>query len=268
MNRKLVPIIAAVAILALIAAVFYMKRGGAPMVQSPQVAALYTDAKKMEENGDFVPARAAYQKLISDYPNYREVMDWQKRLEDLNIRLLFSPVITPKSIEYEIKPGDSLDKIAREYKTTAELIMKSNNLSSENISPGKKIKVWNASFSIVVDKSQNTLVLKSGEEVFKTYTVATGLNNSTPVGTFKIIEKIMNPPWYKPQGGMIPAGSRQNILGTRWLSLDKEGYGIHGTTDPQSLGKQTTAGCVRMLNAEVEQLYSIVPKGTEVTIVD
>ena len=268
MNKKLVLIIAAAAILALIAAVFYMKRGWVPVVQSPQVAVLYTDAKKMEESGDLVSARAAYQKLISDFSNSREVMDWQKRFEDLNIRLLFSSVITPKSIEYEIKPGDSLDKIAREYQTTAELIMKSNNLSSENIFPGKKIKVWNAPFSIVVDKSQNTLILKSSEEVFKVYTVATGLNNTTPVGTFKIIEKIMNPPWYKPGGGMVPAGSRQNILGTRWLSLDREGYGIHGTTDPQSLGKQTTAGCVRMLNAEVEQLYSIVPKGTEVTIVD
>jgi lipoprotein-anchoring transpeptidase ErfK/SrfK len=67
---------------------------------------------------------------------------------------------------------------------------------------------------------------------------------------------------------MIPAGNPQNILGSRWLGLDKEGYGIHGTTEPQSLGKQATAGCVRMQNSEVEQLYSIVPKGTEVTIVD
>ena len=268
MSKKLVLIGVAIVILALIAAVFYMKRGGVPVVQSPQVASFYKDAKKMEEAGDLMAARVAYQKLISDYPNSREVMDWQKRLEDLNIRLLFSPVVTPKSIEYEIKLGDSLDKISREYNTTTELIMKSNNLSSENIFPGKKIKVWDAPFSIVVDKSQNILILKSGEEVFKAYTVATGLNNSTPVGTFKIIEKIMNPPWYKPGGGMVPAGSRQNILGTRWLGLDKEGYGIHGTTDPQSLGKQATAGCVRMLNAEVEQLYSIVPKGTEVTIVD
>ncbi|MCX5708638.1 MAG: L,D-transpeptidase family protein [Candidatus Omnitrophica bacterium] len=268
MNKKLILIIVPAAVIIAVAVVFYMNRGGSVVIQQPQVSALSADAKKMEEGGDLVSARAAYQKLINDYSNSREVMDWQKRFEDLNIRLLFSPVITSKSIEYEIKPGDSLDKIAREYKTTVELIMKSNNLSSENIFPGKKIKVWTAPFSIVVDKSQNTLILKSNEEVIKTYIVATGLNNSTPVGTFKIIEKIVNPPWYKPGGGMIPAGNPQNILGARWLGLDKEGYGIHGTTDPQSLGKQATAGCVRMLNAEVEQLYSIVPKGTEVTIVD
>jgi lipoprotein-anchoring transpeptidase ErfK/SrfK len=268
-NKKLMLIIiAAAAVIVLAAAVFYMKRSGAPVAATGETSALSAEAKKSEENGNVLSARTAYQKLINDYPNSREVANWQKKFEDLNIRLLFSPVITPKSIEYEIKPGDSLDKIAREHHTTVELIKKSNNLSNENIFPGKKIKVWNGSFSIVVDKSQNTLILKSGEEVLKTYTVATGENNCTPVGTFKITEKIVNPPWYKPQGGMVPAGSPQNILGTRWLGLDKEGYGIHGTTDPQSLGKQATAGCVRMLNADVEQLYSIVPKGTEVTIVD
>jgi lipoprotein-anchoring transpeptidase ErfK/SrfK len=268
-NKKLILIITAGAVMLIAgAAVFNAKRLAVSSVTAPQSAALYADAKKMEENNDLVSARGVYQKLINDFPNSREIMDWQKKFEDLNIRLMFSPVITARSIEYEIKPGDSLDKIAREYKTTVELLMKSNNLASENIFPGKKIKVWTAPFSIVVDKSQNTLILKSSEEVIKTYTVATGLNNSSPVGTFKIIEKIINPPWYKPGGGMIPAGNPQNILGTRWLGLDKEGYGIHGTTEPQSLGKQATAGCVRMLNAEVEQLYSIVPKGTEVTIVD
>ena len=269
MNKKLILIIIAGAVMLIAGvAVFNMRRLAAPLGAAPQSAALYAEAKKMEENNDLISARGLYQKLINDYPNSREVMNWQKKFEDLNILLIFSPVITARSIEYEIKPGDSLDKIAREYKTTVELLMKSNNLASENIFPGKKIKVWTAPFSIVVDKSQNTLILKSNEEVLKTYTVATGLNNSTPVGTFKIIEKIINPPWYKPGGGMIPAGNPQNILGTRWLGLDKEGYGLHGTTEPLSLGKQATAGCVRMLNAEVEQLYSIVPKGTEVTIVD
>ncbi len=268
MSKKLLLIIAATIVLIGITVGFFMKRGGSPMAQSSEAAVLASAAKKMEESGDLLSAQAAYQKLIGEHFNAREVMDWQKRFESLNIRLLFSPVITPHSIEYEIKPGDTLDKIAKEHSTIAGLIMKSNNLASENIFPGKKIKVWNASFSLVVDKSQNIMILKTGEEVFKTYVVATGLNNSTPVGTFKIIEKIVNPPWYKPGGGMVPAGNPQNILGTRWLGLDKEGYGIHGTTEPQNMGKQATAGCVRMLNAEVEQLYSIIPKGTEVTIVD
>jgi len=146
--------------------------------------------------------------------------------------------------------------------------MKSNKLAPESLTPGRKIKVWNAPFNILVDKSQNILYLKSDEEIFKTYNVATGKDNCTPVGTFKIANKIVNPTWFK-KGKVIPAGDPENILGTRWMGFDTApSYGIHGTTEPQSIGKQATSGCVRMLNQEVEELYSIIPVGTEVNIVD
>ncbi|MBM3248214.1 MAG: L,D-transpeptidase, partial [Candidatus Omnitrophica bacterium] len=57
-------------------------------------------------------------------------------------------------------------------------------------------------------------------------------------------------------------------LGTRWMGFDIPEYGIHGTTEPESIGKQATKGCVRMINKDVEELYSILPVGTEVTIID
>jgi len=267
-NKKIV-IIAGIAVLALAAlAVWKVSRGTCPFRSaSGPVSAESAVARDREAQGDFIGARKEYQRLISELPNSREVMAWQKKMQELNMKLLFSSVVTPESIEYEIKAGDSLDRIAREHGTTVELIKKSNNLAGDNIFPGKKIRVWIAPFSIVVDKSQNTLLLKTGDTIFKSYTVSTGANNSTPVGTFKIVEKIPNPPWYKP-GAVIPAGSPENVLGTRWLGLTKEGYGIHGTTDPKSLGSQVTAGCVRMANQDVEELYSIVPVGVEVTIVD
>jgi len=272
MNKKMVLIAGVCVGIAVVIAAVLLLRSRVPVrsigpgrATASQVLA---EARKLEAEGNLPGAKSRYQSLISDFPNSRDVLDWQKRIEDINIRLLFSAAITPKSIAYQVKAGDSLTKIAREHKTTVELLMKANNLKNENIFPGQTLKVWTASFSIVVDKSQNTLILKSEEEILKTYIVSTGLNNSTPVGTFFITEKIPNPPWYKPGGGMVPAGSPQNILGTRWMGLNKEGYGIHGTTEPQSLGKQATAGCIRMSNNEVEQLYSIVPQGTEVTIVD
>lgn len=221
----------------------------------------------MEAKGDLLAAKDAYQKLISDHFSSAQVMDWQKKVEDLNIRLLFSPAVTPGSILYEIKPGDSLAKIASEYKTTVELVTKSNNISGDRIIPGRKIKVWNKPFNILVDKSQNMLILKADEEVIKTYVVSTGKDNTTPVGTFKIVNKLLNPTWFKA-GAVVPAASPENILGTRWLGLNIPGYGIHGTTEPQNLGMQVTQGCIRMANPEVEELYAIIPVGTQVTIAD
>jgi LysM repeat protein len=228
---------------------------------------LVNQAKELEASGKLLEAKVIYQKLINDYPESADFINWQKKIEALNIKLIFSSLIIPGSTLYEIKPGDTLNKIAKEFKTTVDLIKKSNNLSEDRIVPGRKIKVWTMPFSILVDKSQNILILKSNEEVIKTYIVSTGANNSTPTGTFKIINKIPHPTWFKA-GAVVPAGTPDNILGTRWLGFDLPGYGIHGTTEPQSLGQQVTQGCVRMANLEVEELYTIIPVGTEVTIID
>ena len=273
MNKKIALIISVTvaAIAALIALNFLLKARTSSVVANvganASISSLVASAKELEAKGQLIDAQAVYQRLVSEHPNSQEVMNWQKKNEDINIKLLFSSTITAHSVLYEIKPGDTLIKISKEFKTTPELIMKSNNLSSTNIAPGRKVKIWTAPFSILVDKSQNLLFLKCNEEVVKTYVVSTGKNNCTPVGSFKITNKLVNPTWFKA-GAVVPAGSPENILGSRWMGIDVAGYGIHGTTEPESLGKQATQGCVRMANQEVEELYIIVPVGTEVTIVD
>lgn len=246
-----------------------IRKGGARINPANRLSLhnLLNQARALEAKGSLLEAKEMYQKLVNDFPGSSEVAAWQKRAEEINIKLLFSSAITPKSITYQVKPGDSLVKIARQYKTTVELIMKSNNIADSLIIPGRRIKIWNAPFSILVDKSQNTLLLKSDEEIIKTYIVSTGKNNCTPVGTFKITNKLVNPTWFKA-GAVVPPGSADNILGTRWMGFDLAGYGIHGTTEPKELGKQVTQGCVRLSNPEVEELYIIVPVGTEVTVVD
>jgi lipoprotein-anchoring transpeptidase ErfK/SrfK len=270
-NKKVLLLSISVALVLLIVALAVaVKKSKAPLqakVESISQSGLIAQIKELEEKGKLLEVKAIYQRLINEFPDSNEALNWQRAVENINIKLLFSPGSTPKSIVYQIKPGDTLERIAKEFKTTSELIMKSNNLSGDKIFPGRKLKVWTEPFSIVVDKSQNTLMLKTSEEIIKTYIVSTGSNNSTPVGNFKIINKIANPTWFKA-GAVVAPESPENILGSRWLGFDLPGYGIHGTTDPQNLGKQVTQGCVRMQNSEVEELYTIVPVGTVVTIID
>ncbi|MFA4888078.1 MAG: L,D-transpeptidase family protein [Candidatus Omnitrophota bacterium] len=274
MNKKLLLLLAALCLIAITVGLFFLGKNTCNLTRDKKClpgsqAGMLVQVQEEEAKGNLLAAKAAYQELVSNHFNSPEVMNWQKKIEAINVRLLFSSVVTPGSKLYEIKPGDTLSKIAREFKTTADLIKKSNNFSDDRINPGRKIKVWTQPFNVLVDKSQNILILESGGEVIKVYIVSTGMNNSTPVGNFKITDKIVNPPWFKPgEPEPIPPGSPENILGTRWLQLDIPSYGIHGTTDPKSLGKQVTQGCVRMANADVEELYAIVPVGTEVTIAD
>ena len=229
---------------------------------------LLAEAVESEKRSDFTGLKSVYQKLINDFSGNKDVGAWQKKLDETNIRIILSSQAVPGlSQEYIIQPLDNLTKISKQFNTTVDLIKKINNLASDKINPGKKLKIWTGKFSVLADKSQNILMLKCNDEIIKTYNVSTGLNNSTPVGTFKITTKLVNPVWYK-SGAVVPPDSPENILGTRWMGFDLEGYGIHGTTSPESIGTQATAGCVRMLNNEVEELYTFLPQGTEVTIVD
>jgi len=237
-------------------------------VKAESETLLLAETAELEKRADLGGLRITYQKLINDFSGNKNVGAWQKKLDETNIKIILSSQAVPGlSQEYVIQPLDTLTKISRQFNTTIDLIKKINNLASDKISPGKKLKIWTGKFSVLADKSQNILMLKCNNEIIKTYNVSTGLNNSTPVGTFKITTKLVNPVWYK-SGAVVPPESPENILGTRWLGFDLEGYGIHGTTSPESIGTQATAGCVRMLNNEVEELYTFLPQGTEVTIVD
>lgn len=224
-------------------------------------------ASLYEKTDRLLEAKNLLEKVILEANTNEIIQEAQKNLGNLNIKIIFSPIITEDDFVYEVKEGDTLFKIAQQFNTTPELIKKANRLKKDSLNTGMKLKINKAKFSVLVDKSQNILILKANDKVVKVYTVSTGLNNVTPVGTFKIVNRIPNPPWYK-DGKVIPSGNPENILGDYWLGISKSGYGIHGTTQPETIGKHITQGCIRMYNEDVEELYIILPIGTEVTIME
>jgi lipoprotein-anchoring transpeptidase ErfK/SrfK len=225
-------------------------------------------AAAYEENNEIVKARDLCGLILKEYNGVENILEVQEKLGRLNVKILFSSIVTDNDVFYEVEPGDNLSKIAKKFNTTVDLIKTSNSLANDMIRVNARLKVSKNKYKILVDKSQNVLTLFTDDDnVFKVYRVSTGENNCSPVGTFEIINKMIDPVWYT-EGAVVPAESPDNILGTRWLGISEKGYGIHGTVEPDSLGTQATKGCVRMLNSEVEELYTIVPVGTEVTIMD
>jgi lipoprotein-anchoring transpeptidase ErfK/SrfK len=268
LNKRLVVILVAAAVI--IVLIFVMAfRAGRPQSARPEnnIKKYIDSAEKSMEEGDLLKAKELYSAVMEKHPDSKVIKAAQDSLEKLNMELLFSPAITEDSVVYTVEEGDTLGKIAKKFNTTVQLLTKANGLKSDLIHPGKRLKVSTARYSIIVDKSQNILTLKSGDSALKVYTVSTGADNSTPVGKFKIVNKLIDPTWYKA-GAVVPSGSPENILGSRWMGITVPGYGIHGTTEPDSIGKSITAGCIRMLNNDVEELYAIVPVGTDVVVVD
>ncbi len=184
----------------------------------------------------------------------------------VNVQVFFSPYLDDDKVEYFIEPGDSLGRIARKFGTTIEAIRRINGIEGDLIRPGERLRVVKGTYRIVVDCATNRLTLYVNDRWFKEYPIGTGQYDRTPIGDFKIVDKVVDPVWWK-EGRTIPFGDPENILGTRWLSLDIQGFGIHGTWDESGIGRASSAGCIRMRNADVEELFDIVTAGTPVKIV-
>jgi hypothetical protein len=118
---------------------------------------------------------------------------------------------------------------------------------------------------IVVSIPDRKLALMEGDRVVKIYPVAVGAAATpSPSGSFTVVERVTHPAWYRP-GKVVPPGTR-NPLGTRWIGLSIKGYGIHGTSNPRSIGRRTSHGCIRLRNADVEELFGLVAVGDAVEL--
>jgi lipoprotein-anchoring transpeptidase ErfK/SrfK len=127
---------------------------------------------------------------------------------------------------------------------------------------------------IVIHRGSNRLYLYNGTRLVRIFPVATGQAAwPTPLGQFQIVVKQVNPWWYPPTQDSWAAGAKPvppgpgNPLGTRWMGLSASGVGIHGTSEPWSIGHSESHGCIRMQIPSAEWLFTRVRIGTPVFII-
>jgi hypothetical protein len=109
---------------------------------------------------------------------------------------------------------------------------------------------------IVVDLESHRLALISGQAIIRNYRIGIGTRKTpTPEGEFAITEKVKN-----------PNGRSDGDFGSRGMTLSDTLYAIHGTNEPDSIDKDESLGCIRMLNEDIEELFDMVTFGTKVSI--
>jgi lipoprotein-anchoring transpeptidase ErfK/SrfK len=118
---------------------------------------------------------------------------------------------------------------------------------------------------IIVSIPDRKLALLEGDKAIKIWDVAVGAKSTpSPSGNYTIAKRLIKPDYYH-HGKVVPSGPK-NPLGTRWLGLSLNHYGIHGTNAPKSIGKNASHGCIRMQNRDVEDLFELVKAGDAVEI--
>lgn len=153
---------------------------------------------------------------------------------------------------------------------------------AESLNPAWRKTLWTlnvgseqpAGAKVVVDKSDGVLrVFDEGEKLVAQFPATMGSEHDPlPIGTWKIQGAAYNPPFnYNPklfwdadasdEKAKLPPGPNGPV-GVVWLDLDKKHYGIHGTPNPDTIGKTQSHGCIRLTNWDAARLAMMVKPGT------
>jgi lipoprotein-anchoring transpeptidase ErfK/SrfK len=128
--------------------------------------------------------------------------------------------------------------------------------------------------TIIIDTPNTYLYLVLGRGQAIRYGIGVGREGFTWAGTERISKMKEWPDWFPPKEMIerqpylprMMAGGPGNPLGARALYLGHTLYRIHGTNQPSTIGKFVSSGCIRLLNADIEDLYSRVQVGSHVVV--
>ena len=214
------------------------------------------------------------------------------RLSELAATMTFGRALVPGDDtvrEYRIQSGDRLSTVAvrEDVGNSWQFIARVNGIAdASRIRVGQRIKLVNGPFHAVVHKNAYRLDLfledrdSAGNHLFvRSFDVGLGEFDSTPTGAWIVKNREKNPSWVNPRNPQERYGrdDPDNPIGDFWVGLEGDddqtrlevGYGLHGTIEPDSIGKQMSMGCVRLLDDDIALLFEVmVPEQSRVVITD
>ncbi|MCC6906590.1 MAG: L,D-transpeptidase family protein [Phycisphaerales bacterium] len=254
------------------------------------VAALLERADREITAGQLVQGRATLNEALTHPRVGIAAEQIRTRLAELNALMVFGKTVTkgdPFAGTHVIKSGDRLVFIARNHSIDYRFLAHINGMSNpDQIRLGQNLKVIHGPFHVEIDKSDYRLDVYLGEAgstqrtYVRSFFIGLGELGSTPTGQFRVRpnSKLENPAWTNPRTGEhYTANDPKNPIGDYWIGLEGtdeqtkllDGYGIHGTIDPTSIGRQMSMGCVRLYDDDIKLLYGmLVPEKSTVVIRD
>jgi lipoprotein-anchoring transpeptidase ErfK/SrfK len=261
----------------------------AQVEQSPADKALAVAATKMYQEGiqaglagNILDARAKLSEAMFtgqlDHPCQTKALEV---LTEISERTLLNETVTqgdPYTYTYKLARGDTLARVVQRERlnVTPTIIQQINRLDPSHMQTGMAIKlIRGPACAIVTSKSftMDIYLQLPGEPKAFLKQVRVGLGrDGTPTGDWLVARKTPHANW-TPTASMTDAkpiafGQKDYPLGKDgyWISLQgtdertktQTGYGIHGTNEPDSIGKAASHGCVRLADDDIEFVYSML----------
>lgn len=253
----------------------------AELISAP--APLIADAKAKLDAGDFLAVRNLLNDAIVNDRLTGVPAEQARALQSqANAKLIFSaaPFTSDPFAEIvKVEAGKGLTSISRAHAVPWEMVCRINGTSDRKIRMGQSLKVPFGPVHIMVSKSVFRLDLflgglpgDPGAMYLTSLGVGLGKDNSTPTGVWSVATggKMTKPAWTNPRTNEHFDGyDAKNPLGGYWIALKgeegdaigKTSYGIHGTIEPESIGKQASMGCIRLSVEDIKQVYDMVTEG-------
>jgi len=251
----------------------------------------------MLKDGKLLAARTLLSKaLFSGRLSAKQEGDARAALTDLAEKTILSGSALdgdPYVFRYTFQPGNVINRVERklELHVPPQFVLRINGIAdSSKIRAGQTVTMVQGPFHAIVTKSKFTLDLYLHRQesspsqsqpasrlpkIFvKRLRVGLGKDDTTPVGLWRVAlgKKLFRAPWNPPANSPL----RQTILWDEagyplgkegyWISLEgiddrtrgEEAYGIHGTNDPSSIGKAESLGCIRLADADIDLVFSML----------
>jgi len=183
---------------------------------------------------------------------------------------------------YKVQSGDLLATIGKRCSVPYQILAKINRLRRPDmLRAGDTIKIINGPFHARVYSSSFTMDLYLQDTFVRSFPVGLGKEGmETPTGLWlvKAGGKLIKPTWTDPiTGKTYKAQDPDYPLGSRWIGLEgilgqargRDGFAIHGTRDPNEIGKPSSQGCIRLHNGDAILFYDILMPGvSQIEVVD
>jgi len=244
---------------------------------NPKAAAMIAEAMASlsEKPSRIIDARKKFGDALRIPMNIQQRTFVKDQLSELAKKWLFSKTIFPDDElcgSYLVKSGDLLSTIGKRYKVPWEILKEINQISRpEALQAGAQIKVINGPFHAKVYLSTFTMDLYLQDETFvRSFRVGLGKEGrETPTGRWRVEadRKLIKPIWTDRETGKTYYPEDPDYpLGSRWIGLEglkgdakgREGFGIHGTKDPEQIGTADSRGCIRLENGDVIRVYNLL----------
>lgn len=237
---------------------------GAAGLRSEFSAFIQAALKKLDEGG----LAEAHERLSLFYANPGLTPEEDQQLTTLLDQVAGTVIYSRQNYlepAYRVQPGETLQQIADRYDVPWQLLAKINGIREpDRLAPGQELKVVRGPFNAVIHLDRYELTLMLHGRYAGRFPIGIGQDQPVMTGLQLVKDKMMNPTYYG-SGQVIDADDPNNPLGERLIGLGSR-LSLHGTNDPQGIGRTGGPGTIRLSNRDIEDVFDILSIGSRVVI--